>query len=456
MKTKSMFGSICLMLLGLAACTNESDVWDEAPAGAVRFTGSVVGVGTRVNSTGDAWTGGEHVGIYMVGENDFAPVGGADNKEYTVQAGGAMSPADATHLFYPTDGSKVRFAAYYPYATVSNHIYKVDLTAAGEHDLLYAAPASAYDKANTSAVALQFKHQLSMLTLTVKTSENADATGITGHITRATKADFDLSTGTMSNLSASQALAMTANGATLQAIVLPGKLDGRITFAYDGKSYTWDLANVTLEAGTNHVYNITLKGVAGPAVEASLVSSIAGWVTINANQDVHQDADTENPDPGTPETPTEMPPHTSNVTGFESLGTTANPGGGTIQVGDGEANSVLKLGNSSAGASWTSAPIGAGMTKLSFYAIGWAAKTGQITVSIDNAGTIGGEASQTVGLVSAGANTANPYQIAAVDLATQHFTYTLEGVTDQTTLTFTSAKPSGGDARCLVWGINVE
>ena len=452
MKTKSMLGSTCLMLLGLAACTNESDVWDDAPAGAVRFTGSVVGVGTRVNSAGDAWTGGEHVGIYMVGENDFAPVSGADNKEYTVQTEGALAPADATHLFYPTDGSKVRFAAYYPYAAVSNHIYKVDLTAAGEHDLLYAAPAAAYDQSNTSAVALAFKHQLALLTLTVKTSENAEATGITAQITRATKADFDLSTGTMSNLSASQALPMTANGATLQAMVLPGKLEGRIVFAFDSKTYTWDLANVALTAGTNHVYTITLKGVAEPAVEASLNTSVIGWTLLNGTQDVNQDAGSE----GEGGTSTDMPPYTSNVTGFESLGTTSNPGGGTIQVGDGEANAVLKLGNSSTGASWTSNPIGAGMTKLSFYAIGWAAKTGQLTVGIDNAGTIGGAASQVAELVSASASTSNPYQIATVDLATQHFTYTLEGVTDLTTLTFTSAKPSGGDARCLVWGINVE
>ena len=193
--------------------------------------------------------------------------------------------------------------------------------------------------------------------------------------------------------------------------------------------------------------------MAEPAVEASLNTSVLGWTLLNDTQDVNQDAGSEG---GEGETPTETPAYTSNVTGFESLGTSSNPGGGTIQVGDGEANAVLKLGNSKTGASWTSNPIGAGMTKLSFYAIGWAANTGQLTVGIDNAGTIDGAASQVAELVGASASTSNPYQIATVDLATQHFTYTLEGVTDQTTLTFTSAKPSGGDARCLVWGINVE
>ena len=290
MKTNKLYWGTLAVVLGLTACTNEAEEFSNTPEGAVRFNSSI-NLGTKVNEAGDAWTGGEAVGIYMIGETGFTAIPGAENKEYTTNASGELSPKDGTHIFYPSDGGKVKFVAYYPYANISGNIYKIDLAATGDKDLMYAATQESYDKTNQSAVKLEFAHQLSLLTLNVKSEAGAEATGVTAQITRNTTADFNLENATLSNVGGSKAVDMTANGATLKALVMPGTdATSKVVFTLDGKNYTWNLGTIDFKAGTNYSYTINLKGQVGSDVEASLNSSIKGWELVSNSQNVNQDA----------------------------------------------------------------------------------------------------------------------------------------------------------------------
>lgn len=290
MKTNKLYWGTLAVVLGLTACTNEAEEFSTTPEGAVRFSSSI-NIGTKVNEAGDAWTGGETVGIYMIGETGFTAIPGAENKEYTTDASGELSPKDGTHIFYPSDGGKVKFVAYYPYANISGNTYKIDLAATGDKDLMYAATQESYDNTNQSAVKLEFAHQLSLLTLNVKSEAGAEATGVTAQITRNTTADFNLGNATLSNVGGSKAVDMTANGATLKALVMPGTdATSKVVFTLDGKNYTWNLGTVDFKAGTNYSYTINLKGQATPDVEASLNSSIKGWNLVSNSQNVNQDA----------------------------------------------------------------------------------------------------------------------------------------------------------------------
>lgn len=147
--------------------------------------------------------------------------------------------------------------------------------------------------------------------------------------------------------------------------------------------------------------------------------------------------------------------YTSNITLPESTNTDANKASGGKVIVEETEYSILKLGTSSALGFWSSPTLQAGASKLSFYAVGWKAKTGQLTVVIENGGTFeGGETSKVISLVGNDGATGNsPFTITPAD--TDFYEYTMTGITASTTIKFTT-EGATSDKRAIILGINIK
>ena len=121
---------------------------------------------------------------------------------------------------------------------------------------------------------------------------------------------------------------------------------------------------------------------------------------------------------------------------------------------DDETYSALKLGTSKVGGSYTTSaplPVTSDAT-LSLYALGWNGKNSEVTITIDNAGTINGSESVTLTLVSNdGIANTSPYTVTVSE--DNFYTLNLSGVTSATTLTFST---SDSKPRCVIFGANVK
>lgn len=147
--------------------------------------------------------------------------------------------------------------------------------------------------------------------------------------------------------------------------------------------------------------------------------------------------------------------YTSSITLPEGTGTDANKASGGKVVVEGQEYPILKLGTGNALGFWSSPTLEAGVSKLSFYAVGWKAKTGQLTVVIENGGTFeGGEASKVISLVGNDGATGNsPFTITPAD--TDFYEYTMTGITASSTIKFTT-EGAASDKRAIVFGINIK
>lgn len=164
----------------------------------------------------------------------------------------------------------------------------------------------------------------------------------------------------------------------------------------------------------------------------------------------------EMPEPEEPENP-ENPEQP--LTGFSSnVDITSTDAGGSKYYtekatvnGEKEIN-VLKLGTSSAIGKYTTKalPLTGDMT-LSMYAVGWNGRSSKLTVTVNNGGTINGASSVTIQpKANTGAANNTPYTLTVTD--SDYYTFDLVGVTESTTLTFSTVS---GATRVLVFGVNV-
>ena len=148
--------------------------------------------------------------------------------------------------------------------------------------------------------------------------------------------------------------------------------------------------------------------------------------------------------------------YTSNIELPTSTTTDANKASGGKVIVEGQEYPILKLGTGSALGFWNSPALTAGASKLSFFAVGWTGKTGQLTVVIENGGTFtGGETSKIIALdgKTAGAAANSPFTITPAE--TDYYDFTMTGITASSTIKFTTdGAPS--DKRAIIFGINIK
>lgn len=281
-----------LSVLALGACTPNADdnsEWNDGSQ-AVSFTSQIQGAKTR--ATNNAWDaeGSDEVGILVKQNGVFGDV---VNKHYYVSAEGNLSTASADDaIYYPADGSKVDFVAYYPYSAVlADNAYAIDVTNQSPQsaiDLLYSINATNKDKNVTTPVQLTFKHQLTKIVLNItKDATIPTLEGLKVAITGTkTKGSFALLNGSLTPDDAStKAIEALVNkaGTLAEAIILPvNNLSGaKITFTLGGETKSWNIPEgQNYAAGTQHTYPVTIKETGGKISVSFGDASIDDWTPV--------------------------------------------------------------------------------------------------------------------------------------------------------------------------------
>ena len=224
---------------GISSCSSDIETINRESGDEVVFNASA-----DLRATATKWDAGDRIGVYMKTTGTTltgtALSGATANVSYTTTAGNGFFTATSNKLFFPHDGAKVDFVAYYPYnANISAGIYPVnikDQTKEANIDLMYADNVKNVN-ASSSANVLNFKHQLA---------------------------------GEFANLSATADVKMnvTGTGASVvaTAFVIPNaSLSGTkplsVTLTMpNGKSQKFTLvSDLTLEKGKNYTYPINVK-----------------------------------------------------------------------------------------------------------------------------------------------------------------------------------------------------
>lgn len=122
---------------------------------------------------------------------------------------------------------------------------------------------------------------------------------------------------------------------------------------------------------------------------------------------------------------------------------------------DGEEYPALKLGTGTKAGTYTTPALPQqGDLTLGMYVMSWSGKNCELTITVNNGGTINGQSSVTVEPRSDGgvAGSEIPYVIEG-DMLDYYMEFALEGVTSSTTLTFSTVSTA---PRCVITGLNVN
>lgn len=202
--TRKIINKLSLALFALllfSSCDNE----EYAPEENIGNNGSekihfnvVVAAATTISSEGQTrvatstdgnytttWNNGDAIGIYIVkGSGGLQSFGNwVDNMKMTYNNGSWIPTFPSGKEYYPTDGDKLNFYAYYPYNSAVTDALNMNITGLTDQsstanlsksDLLSASTLNV-EKGNTP-VQLNFSHALTMVELSVESTNGAQAT----------------------------------------------------------------------------------------------------------------------------------------------------------------------------------------------------------------------------------------------------------------------------------------
>ena len=267
-----------LALLALTACNK--DCKDAAlQQEAMQFGSNIPALNLRM--AGNAFEANDAIGISMTGDAI------ATNVEYKTTAGGAtatFAPA-ATGLTF-AEGQTVNFVSYYPYSANATTDLAIDLTNA-QIDVLYSNNLTGIKTAKDATGAnhvLQFTHKLALVSFTMvglpasTTITSAQLEGIV------TTSSMKIADGTLTNgtTTATQKLQLK-NGAFAPTIVIPAtNANAKLVIKLsDGKSYSYTFANLALQSGKNHKFNVTLAS--GAITVDQVNGQITDWEVVDGD-----------------------------------------------------------------------------------------------------------------------------------------------------------------------------
>ena len=282
--------SAAISALILASCDNNETTIPtepEDPSGrvAVQFTGTSFDVSPALTRADNPWNQPGTIGIYALAETTTDIVDGYSNVAYTYDASQNSFLPDAETIYFPVDGSKRRFAAYYPYKALTGTTYKIDLTTQPSPDdqasfeLLWTGVTDAYNKEHPD-VALKFGHRYAKITVKVQNGtgiDEADLKDITVAMTGMhLKGDFDVVSGKMTPTDDPGNLTFwrNANGSEHHALVMPtADEQGRtMDFTLGGDTFRWAIGDKKFDAGKTYDYTVTVN-----RTPLGITATVTGW-----------------------------------------------------------------------------------------------------------------------------------------------------------------------------------
>ena len=271
-------------LLLLAGCSNDNE-GAATPEGDGRVA-LEVSSGIESRAYDNKWESDDAIGIYMLKTGTATISEGAENRRYfTADGGSAFTATTEQTIYFPLDGSKVDFIAYYPYQkNLTNGAFTLDIstqTDLSAIDLMTAGTktteAEPLDK-NHYKVHFKFAHRLTKLELNIGTGRGItteDLKGLKVEVTKQrTSGSYDQqfeTFGVDSEPVQTVELNTNAGGTLAQAILLPTTAADGInpivtrreflfTLKSTGEVFRWSVPDdKSFERGDKNIYNITIN-----------------------------------------------------------------------------------------------------------------------------------------------------------------------------------------------------
>lgn len=287
-KSYLTFSALLTLGVALAGCNNDENM----PAADNRVA-LQVNSGIQTRAFDNQWEAGDEIGIFMLNNKQSTVADGYDNIPYRVESAGtggkAFSPASEV-IYFPTNGDKRDFIAYYPYSNekIKDGVYSIDLAKQNPQNAIdFMVAEKVADKSRTDAnVSFQFTHKLAKIVMDIEAGDGLTSDDLknmkitlTGQPTKGTfnvLTDNEVTVAT-DNKTGIELLANT-DGTAAEGIVFPGENYNGMSFVFTTKSmgsYEWLLNNSQaqkFEAGKKYVYTITVH-----RTRLNVTSSITDW-----------------------------------------------------------------------------------------------------------------------------------------------------------------------------------
>lgn len=296
MKKSNLILSTLLTLgVALAGCSNDENL----PAADDRVA-LQVSSGIQTRAFDNQWEAGDKIGIFMLDNGQSTIADGYGNVPYEVESAGtggkAFSPASEV-IYFPTNGDKRDFIAYYPYANKmkDNGTYDIDLTEQNpQKNIDFMVAGKVTDKSRTDAnVSFQFTHKLAKIVMDIEAGDGLSIDDLknmkitlTGQPTKGTfnvLTDNEVTAATDSKTGIE--LLVNTDGTHAEGIVFPSENYDGMNFIFTTESmgsYEWALSQSTkatkFEAGKKYEYTITVHRTG-----LNVTSSITDWLPGNGD-----------------------------------------------------------------------------------------------------------------------------------------------------------------------------
>ena len=264
--------------LFMAGCSTE-----EVPSGGNDNNGRValqVSSGIQTRAFDNQWEVGDQIGIFMLNSGQNTVADGYGNVPYLVASAGAGGKAftpSSKVIYFPTNGDKRDFIAYYPYSAdkVTEGVYSIDLTEQDpQKDIDFMLAGKVTDKSREDAyVSFQFAHKLVKIVMDIKPGDGVtadDLKNVTVSLTgQPTVGTFDVLNGQNVTVTSTDKKAVTllanADGTHAEGIVFPSENYDGMSFTFTTQaigSYEWTLSSsenaIKFESGKKFLYTITI------------------------------------------------------------------------------------------------------------------------------------------------------------------------------------------------------
>ncbi|WP_158712748.1 fimbrillin family protein [Parabacteroides pacaensis] len=281
---KQALTALTVTVLLLAGCGDNADTGTENDTRVpLRISG---GIDLKTRAHDKTWDAGDAIGIYMTDAGTVTVAEGAANRKYvTAQGDEAFKAAESQTIYFPINGDKVDFLAYYPFEpALTDGALTIDVsnqTAPQAIDLMTAWTVSTAEKPLDKEhyeVSLNFTHRLTKLCLTIAAGNGIslrDLEGlkveITNQRTEGSYAPLSEVFGVASEPIKTVVLRTAADGTAADAILIPTTEAGGInpivagrqlvfTLAGTGEIFRWPVPDdKAFNQGDKNIYDITIN-----------------------------------------------------------------------------------------------------------------------------------------------------------------------------------------------------
>lgn len=303
---KLIVTALCAATFLICGCSNENEIegTDTDVYVPVR-----VSAGIQTRAYNNLWEVNDAIGIYMMNgtEDD------ASNKKYISTAteetsSGTFSAAEGEVIYFPIDGSKRDFIAYYPYQQgVEKGSYVIDLsnqTPQKAIDLMRSGKVTGKHKDDAS-VNFQFEHKLVKIEVTIAPGTGLTKADLAGTkvsmtnqplkgtfdlLTEAAEAKFDAIT--KDNPLKDISFCTVTDGEKFEAFVFPAESTANMEMRFIIPALNTTVPFIfavntaeksqTFDAGKKYIYTININKIG-----VNVTSTIEGWVEVSDNIQIH-------------------------------------------------------------------------------------------------------------------------------------------------------------------------